>query len=80
MLFRSPSTPGSLPPSTVTVRGSIDCGQGGDVVTVGPGNPFNLAQVQFPQLMHVDGGSGTDALVVVVNIPLPAEVVNFEAV
>jgi hypothetical protein len=78
-----PSTPNSLPPSTVTVQGSIDCGQGNDVVTVDPGNPNNLAQVQFPQLLQFDGGQGTDQIVVVGGIPLnmlPINAVNFEVV
>jgi hypothetical protein len=78
-----PATPNSLPPSTVTVQGSIDCGPGDDVVTVDPGNPYNLAQVHFPQLLQFDGGQGTDQLVVVGGIPLnmlPINAVNFEVV
>jgi hypothetical protein len=78
-----PSTPGSLPPSTVAVQGSIDCGQGDDVVTVDPGNPFNLAQVQFPQLLQFNGGQGMDEVVVVGGIPLnmlPIAAVGFEVV
>jgi hypothetical protein len=78
-----PSTPGSLPPSTISIQGSVDCGKGGDVITVDPGNPFNLAQVQFPQLMQFDGGPGNDAVVVAGGIPLnmlPVSAVNFEAV
>jgi hypothetical protein len=78
-----PSTPDSLPPSTVAVRGSIDCGQGGDVVTVDPGNPYNLAQVQFPQLLQFNGGQGADQVVVAGGIPLnmlPIAAVGFEVV
>jgi hypothetical protein len=78
-----PSAPDSLPPSTVAVRGSIDAGQGDDRVTVDPGNPFNLAQVQFPQLLSFDGGQGTDEVVVAGGIPLdmlPITAVNFEVV
>jgi hypothetical protein len=78
-----PITPGSLPPSTVAIQGSVDCGQGDDVVTVDPGNPYNLAQVQFPQLMQFNGGSGMDTVVVAEGIPLnmlPINAVNFEVV
>src|SRR5262249_58375406 len=64
-----PASPGDLPPSTVTIQGSVDCGQGDDVVTVDPGNPFNLAQVQFPQLMQFNGGSRQDSVVVAEGIP-----------
>ena len=52
-----------------------------DVVTVNPGNPMNLAQVQFPQLMQFNGGSGHDTLVVAGGIPLnmlPINAVNFD--
>lgn len=65
-----PSTPDSLPPSTVTIRGGVNAGKGDDVVTVDPGNPFNLAQVQFPTLLAFDGGYGTDQIVVAGGIPL----------
>lgn len=78
-----PSIPGSLPPSTISIVGNVDCGKGDDVVTVDPGNPFNLAQVQFPQLMQFDGGSGNDAVVVAGGIPLnmlPVSAADFEAV
>jgi hypothetical protein len=78
-----PASPGSLPPSTVTIQGSVDCGQGDDVVTVDPGNPYNLAQVQFPQLLQFNGGSGTDTVIVAGGIPLnmlPISAVNFEVV
>jgi hypothetical protein len=78
-----PSASGSLPPSTISIQGSVAGGQGDDVVTVDPGNPFNLAQVGFPQLMQFDGGSGTDAVVVAGGIPLnmlPILPVDFEVV
>jgi hypothetical protein len=78
-----PASPGALPPSTVTIQGSVDCAQGDDVVTVDPGNPFNLAQVQFPQLLQFNGGSGQDSVVVAGGIPLnmlPINAVNFEVV
>jgi hypothetical protein len=75
-----PASPGALPPSTVTIQGSVDCGQGNDVVTVDPGNPMNLAQVQFPQLLQFNGGPGTDQIVVTGGIPLnmlPINAVGF---
>lgn len=78
-----PSTPGSLPPSTVTIGGSVDAGKGDDRVTVDPGNPFHLAQVQFPQLMQFNGGQGMDEVTVAGGIPLsmlPIAAVNFEVV
>jgi hypothetical protein len=78
-----PASPGSLPPSTVAIQGSVDCAQGDDVVTVDPGNPMNLAQVQFPQLLQLNGGSGQDTVVVAGGIPLdmlPIAAVGFEAV
>jgi hypothetical protein len=78
-----PASPGSLPPSTVAIQGSVDCAQGDDVITVDPGNPMNLAQVQFPQLLQFNGGSGNDAVVVAGGIPLnmlPISAVNFEVV
>lgn len=76
-----PSAPNSLPPSTVTVGGSINAGAGDDRVTVNPGNPYNLAQVQFPQLMQFDGGQGADEIGVLGGVPLnmlPIAPVNFE--
>jgi hypothetical protein len=78
-----PSTPGTLPPSTVAVQGSIDAGQGDDQVTLDPGNPYNLAQVQFPELLQFNGGQGTDELNVAGGIPLnmlPVSATNFEVV
>ena len=44
---------------------------------------MNLAQVQFPQLLQFNGGSGQDSVVVAGGIPLnmlPINAVNFEVV